>query len=176
MLRKLLGSIVRGGDRIISGLTNAGAWLAWLCLWAMAVLIVVDITGRRFFGRSTHVADELSGYFLVTITFLAAAYTLVRGKHIKVTAVMSVLPAKARRGLTITNSIMALAFTVIVAWYSLKLPLFSLKAGTIAWTTLETPMFIPELIVPVGLFILALATLAHAIRLIKPTNKPKGTQ
>ena len=173
MLRRLLGFIAKAGDRAISGLTSAGAWFAWICLWAMAALIVVDITGRRLLGRSTHVADELSGYFLVVITFVAAAYTLMRGRHIAVTAVIGALPAKARKRLAIANSILALAFTVILVWYSLKLPIISFRGGVIAWTTLETPMFIPESIVPVGLFILALATLAHAIRLIKPTNKQR---
>ena len=174
MIIKLANSAAKAGDRVINWLISGGACFSWTCLFIMAALIVVDITGRRLIGRSTQVATELSGYFLVVITFIAAAYTLKRERHISVSAVLEALPQKAKKWLTIFNSALALAFTVIVSWYTLKLPLQSLKVGTLSDTWLDTPMFIPQFITPIGLFILALATLSYTIRLFRTANKQKG--
>jgi TRAP-type C4-dicarboxylate transport system permease small subunit len=153
-------------DWIAGLMSRASVWFAWICLWAMVFIILIDITGRRFFGHSTQMADELSGYFLVVITFLGAAYTLRQGRHISVDLLQEHLSPKANRILSIFTSVFALAFIVIMILYSLKLSLSSLKFGSLSGTMLNIPMWIPQIVVPVGLFILALAALSHILRLI----------
>jgi TRAP-type C4-dicarboxylate transport system permease small subunit len=146
-------------DLIAGLMSRASVWFAWICLWAMMLIILIDITGRRFLGHSTQTADELSGYFLVVITFIGAAYTLRQGRHISVDLLQEHISPKANRILSIFTSVFALAFIVIMIWYSLKLSLSSLKFGSLSGTMLNTPMWIPQIVVPVGLSILALAAL-----------------
>lgn len=175
---KLFGSIGRGVERATNWLNSGGAWLAVICLWAMAAIIFVDIAGRRFLHASTGgVATELSGYFLVVITFMAAALTLVKGRHISITALLSVLSARTRKVVVITNAFVALAFTLIMIWYTFQLPLASFRSGTIAMNSnLSTPMVIPESIVPASLIILALATILIIAKLLKkPAEELKDT-
>jgi len=165
-MNKKLERNLRSLDLIAGLMSRASVWFAWICLWAMVLVILIDITGRRFFGHSTQMADELSGYFLVVITFMGAAYTLRQGRHISVDLLQEHLSPKANRILSIFTSVFALAFIVIMIWYSLKLSLSSLKFGTLSGTMLDIPLWIPQIVVPVGLFILALAALSHILRLI----------
>jgi TRAP-type C4-dicarboxylate transport system permease small subunit len=157
--------------RSIFALSKASAWFAWICLWAMVLIILLDILGRRFLGKSTHMADELSGYFLVVITFMGAAYTLFQGRHVTVDVVMEHLPPKGAHILGLCTSLLGTCFIGIMIWYSLKLSLSSLRYGTTSGTMLDIPMWIPQSIVPLGLFILGLGALVYLLQLIVPGKK-----
>ncbi len=170
-MKKKTGDLSKRFERLVVLLSHGSAWFAWMCLWAMVIIILIDISGRRLLGRSTHMADEFSGYFLVVITFMGAAYTLIKGRHVSVEVISEHLSGKTKQALSICTALLALAFIAIMTWYSLKLPLSSLKFGSGSGTMLNIPLFIPQLIVPVGLFLLGLAVLSHILRLFRSGNE-----
>ena len=57
-------------------LSKLGSWISGIAIMIMIFLITLEVVGRKLFGFSTLVSDEFSGYLLVVITFMGAAYTL----------------------------------------------------------------------------------------------------
>lgn len=130
---------------------------------AMIALIAIDVFGRYVLHRSTLIAYELSGYFLVGITFLALAYALQQGSHVKVTLLVDYLPRSLHKWWALILDSVALLFIAILMWKSIDLVRSSLETGTRAGTYLGTPMWIPQLIVPIGLGMFVLEELRQLV-------------
>jgi len=148
-LYKLLFSSVRGA--------------AEACLFVVIGLLAVDVIGRYVFDRPTLISYEITGYLLVGITFLALAYGLREGSHVKVTILVDYLPASLRKWLALIMDSVALIFIIVLMWKSIDLVRLSLETGTLSMTFLATPMWIPQLIVPIGLGMLVLEVLHQLV-------------
>lgn len=168
---------VKAGMRLIDSsigkLTLMGGWGAMICVLAMTALIGVEAFGRVFIAYSTGFCDELSGYLLVTVTFLGAGYTLRAGSHVYVDLIVRKLSKKTRRNLSITTSIIATAYCLIIFWYSLKQALYSLRVGAESPTHLRTPEFIPQSMVPLGMILLSFALISYTIQLFRSSSNKK---
>jgi len=142
--------------KAIGGISALGGAFSQVAAGLMMLLITVDVIGRQFFGRPTYVADELSGYFLVAITFLALGQTEKLRRHLKVDIIFSWLSKKKGAWLTLICSIISLGFIVWFTWSTAVSAKQSFDIGTHKQTGLGTPYWIPELLLPVGLGIFAL--------------------
>jgi TRAP-type C4-dicarboxylate transport system permease small subunit len=150
-------------ERLIDGPMLAGRGLAEIFVLGLIALIVVEVFGRYVLLRPTKIADEVAGYLLVGITFLGAAYTLRRGMHIKVDILVNRLSDKLRQRLALAMDTLGLFFIALLTWQSAKLVIAHIASNTHASTPLRTPMFIPELLVPVGLAIFCLEIIRQLI-------------
>src|SRR4030042_16507 len=102
--------------RVIRGISAVGGGISQVVAGLMMLLITVDVIGRQFLGRPTYVADELSGYFLVAITFLALGQTEKLGKHLRVDIVFSRLSKRNAAVLILITSIISLGFLIWFTW------------------------------------------------------------
>ncbi|MBI4256233.1 MAG: TRAP transporter small permease subunit, partial [Candidatus Rokubacteria bacterium] len=65
--------------------SRAGAVVGAVALAAMILLITAQVVSRRLLSVPLVVADEVSGYLLVIVTFMGLGYALLNGDHIQVT-------------------------------------------------------------------------------------------
>ncbi len=128
----------------------------------MTLLITIDVIGRTLFGKSTLVADELSGYMLVAIVSLGLAHTLKAEKHITVEIITSRLPEVKRKKLEVVVYLLSAAFMTWLTWATWYPVVKNLNTQSI--TSLHMPMWIPYLLVPVGSAMLAVAFVLEAAR------------
>ena len=59
--------------------------LVHIAMWGvfvMVVLVVIDVALRTFAGSSLLFTEEVSGYLLVLVAFLAMAEALKQGRHV----------------------------------------------------------------------------------------------
>jgi len=159
---KNLGQIV---SRLIDVLTSFGAWVAVICILVMVIYTGVDVVGRYLVGWTTGVCEEMSAYMLVAITFMAGAYTFVQKGHITVNVVLNKLTPRGQKAMNIINGILGFGTCVAVTWYSSKLVMTSLTSHAGSEFASMTPLWMPQLLVPVGMGILSLVTLRYTIRL-----------
>ena len=145
----------------------AGAALGAFSLLVMIGLITVDVIGRKL-GHSTGVAFEITGYLLLIAVFLGTAYTLKSGKHIEITLITGRLKERVRRWLRVATSAFSVAFVGWLFWYTLQNAIFFFTNKSTSTTTLHTPLWIFQLLIPIGLALLALAIIIHTIGLFKP--------
>lgn len=151
----------------IGKISSVGGAISQVVAGLMMLLIAVDVIGRQVFSRPTYVADELSGYFLVAITFLALGQTEKLGKHLRVDIIFSWLSKKNASRLTLICSVISLAFIVWFTWSTAVAAAQTYQIGTRKQTILGTPYWIPELLLPVGLGIFTLQMVVSIAQQIK---------
>ena len=94
------------------------ATLGGLVLLFMTFSIFVDVFLRYVFNRPTIWITEVSTYLFLYVIYLATAYALQEGMHIKVTFLLDFLGKGTQRIIDLVTSIMAIIFTVVLLWHT----------------------------------------------------------
>jgi len=139
-----------------------------VCLLALVVLIAGEVVARSVFRYSFEVVDELGGYLLVALTFLSLAPALAAGAFHSVELLQSRVSAIARRRWRAGFHAMSLAFALVMTFTVVRYVWRTFSQGDVASTTLQTPLWIPQSTMIVGLIALTvtlvrllLASLGH---------------
>jgi TRAP-type C4-dicarboxylate transport system permease small subunit len=130
----------------------------------MMFSIGYDVVMRHIFNAATIWADEVSGYLLVGIAFLGAAYTFKVDGHIRIEALMERLQAKTRQRLEFVTDALSIAFLVVFTWQACRLVKDSYVRVNLAPTLVRTPLYLPQLLLAIGLAWLCLQLLAHIVQ------------
>ncbi len=148
--------------RCLDRLSVAMMALAMLFLAAMAVLMNVEILGRTLFRTSTMIADEYSGYFFCWLFLCALTYVQRQGGLLKVEILTNRLSGRPALALEVFASLACALLTAILAWTTWETVISSLDFGSTSLSIAETPLWIPQLIMPLGLGIVTLSFLETA--------------
>jgi len=142
--------------KLLDALYDGAAWLAALFMFALLVAVLLSIGGRElhFHVKGT---DAYAGYFMAAAGFLALAHTLKRGEHIRVSLLLSALPARARHAMELWALASAVALSGLLAFYAGKLAWQSHAFNDISTGNDATPLWIPQLGMAVGTLILFIA-------------------
>lgn len=137
--------------------------LAGLALAALLVLVLAEVVLRSFFGASLDFVEEVVGYLVVTITFLGAALALRAGALFQVGFVIDLLPVRIRRALGAMYLALAFLVTLVLVWEMTQLVISSASRGKFSPSSLMTPVWIPQLALPLGMIIMAIFLIEQAI-------------
>ena len=165
MKRKL----IHGLDVLSRYVGVISRWSGEIFLFAMVLLITVDVIGRAT-GNATMVADEMSRYMLVGIIFLGLAHTQRAGRHIEVNLVTKLFSQKRQEQLALVALIIG---TTFVWWFfiaTIQNVVRSYVGHVTSLSYIDVPMWIPHLLVPLGVGMFAIVML---IELIKTLTKSK---
>ncbi|NIY81014.1 TRAP transporter small permease [Celeribacter sp. HF31] len=124
-------------------------------LVALVSLVCLEALLRGGFNYSLGFAEELTGYGVVFMTFFGAALALRSHAMFQVHFLLDTWPEGTRRWLIRVFALVALAICVILAWKTKDLTLSSFSRGKFAPTVLRTPLWIPQIILPLGFSVLA---------------------
>ncbi len=155
MIRKTL-------DRLysISG-AAAASFLVLICVLVSIQVIFNLIT--KLFGTSLALTipsySEFAGFFLASASFLALAYTLTRGGHIRVTLIIQFLPKTARFIFEIFGLGICATTSLYATWFMAGLTFESYKFSDMSPGIIAVPLWIPQTSLTVGLAILSIALL-----------------
>jgi TRAP-type C4-dicarboxylate transport system permease small subunit len=140
-----------------------GLLLALACVAMVAAFaaVALGITARLVHWDIPGL-DAYAGYAIAAALFLALPATLVRGEHIRVTLVLDRLPARWRGMLELWCLAAALALSVYLAWFAVRLVWVSRVTHDISTGSDATPLWIPQLAMAVGCIGLAVA-FGHAL-------------
>lgn len=153
--------------RIVSMIETVSAWVAALLLSATGVMLTYEVLARYFFNAPTIWAAELSQLCLIWACPIAMGWALANGRHIRVTAITSLLPFRARQSAEVFALLVILAFSLVVVWYGFDIFLDSWDRGRTTGTMLNTFAWIPEASVPAGFSLLILSCLACLWRALR---------
>ena len=128
---------------------------------AMMLTVIYDVVARVAFHAPTLWVIDLNEYMLVYLTFLPAAWILMRDRHIKVEILVSRFSPRHRRVTDLVTDLLGLAYCVILTW----------QGWLVAWeawehdyrfsTALAAPQFPVFVIIPLGGAWLGLAFLVR---------------
>jgi TRAP-type C4-dicarboxylate transport system permease small subunit len=130
-----------------------------LALMVLLTVVGVDIVTRWGFNFSYEISDEIGAYMLVAIAFLSLPVSHINGAFHRVEFVQARLSPRARLVSSIGFELLALLFCAILVWQFAGLVRSSWRFGQHAPTLLETPLWVPRLVLVVGMAALCLSLL-----------------
>ncbi len=145
-------------------LQDFGAYLSSFLIIALTLLIITEIISRSFFDTSTMIADEYSGYFYLASIFFGLGYTFKENGHIRINILTAKLSKRANRYIDILAGSITLALIVYILIYSIKMVKDSYEFDMVSETVSETPIYLTQLPIPIGLSIFCIAILTFILK------------
>lgn len=142
----------------------------------MGVLMNTEVAGRYLLGLSTQIADEYAGYLFTAVTVLCFVPALRRGRFLAVDGVVRRLPARLRLVFAVLAALIGAVVSLVLGWASLRLALTSLDYGSVSLQPSQTPLAIPQAVVPLGFALLALAFLERALVAVAAGRAPESAK
>ncbi len=154
-------------ERLLRGIdtcSKVGAYLSSLAMLSIVGLILVEIVLRTLFHTSTLVSDEYSGYMMVATIMMGVSYTFAQGSHIRITIISERLHGRAAQGIDLIVTLAALVLCSYALYHSLWMVQDTFSYRILADSISETPLYIPQVMIPVGFLLLELQLVAHFLR------------
>jgi TRAP-type C4-dicarboxylate transport system permease small subunit len=117
----------------------------------MVAIIGAEALSRSIAGVALEMADEFGGYLLVAISFLSLSVCQSTHAFHHLELVQPRLSDRGRAICAFTFDLLALLFSAVVLWQLTRMEWFSWTTGDVAPTELQTPLWIPRLVMPVGM-------------------------
>ncbi len=119
-----------------------------LLLGISIFLIFSDAMLRVLFSYSIFWLQEMILYFVVWSTMLGATVAVRRDEHIKLDLLIGKLRPRLQTTLQIATSLVGLIFSVVFTYSGIRVVFEAYRSGIGSITTLETPLWIPYLVLP----------------------------
>lgn len=160
-------------DRVVSVMTRNSVRVAIVFLILLALLVVSEVILRKLLGFSLQITVEYCAYLSCGIIFVGLAKTFRAGSHLRVEILVSRLSPKARRYADLWASVLCLICLFSLFKYTLDIVTTSYQVGalsrqamlTIGGHLIRTPMWIPQLVMPLGLGLFILEVIVHTVKL-----------
>ncbi|MDR1376126.1 MAG: TRAP transporter small permease [Synergistaceae bacterium] len=132
----------------------AVGYVCGLGILSMGLILTYEVVCRYFFDSPTVWAQETSVYIFMWTMLAGSAYTLMKGKHVRIDLLFEQLPRKAQCVLDILTSLAGIAFSAVVSWQAWEMMASSLRFGKVSATLLRVPMWIPQCSLLLGFVLL----------------------
>ena len=150
-------------------------------VFAQVVLNLIDKIAAGVFGNAIGLTipsySDFTGFFLAAASFLALAYTLRGGAHIRVTLVTGLLGQRWQNFFEWAALIVAAGMTGFAAYYVVLLVLESHEFGDMTSGMVSIPLWVPQAPVALGLIVLTIALIDELVTLAlggRPSYEGKG--
>ncbi|NDR56252.1 TRAP transporter small permease [Aliiruegeria sabulilitoris] len=160
--------------RVLDTLYTAAGGLAALSILAICLLVSAQV-GLNILARIGGPAlsytipsyADFAGFALAAASFLAMAYTLRAGAHIRVNLLVSRLPKGGQWVAEMVSLALGAAMVGYATWFSVQLLLESLHYGDTSPGIIAVPLWIPQLTMVTGLVLLTVALLDTLVQSVR---------
>ena len=132
----------------------------------MAILVFVNVIARFIFNSPLAVADEMSCYLFVLMSFMGTAIAARRKAHLGLTIVTDKLSPSAARKVQVLMYLVAAVFCLLIVVFGIEMVMSQYALGQ-ETATMQWPEWIYGLFVPVGAAFALLAFLSVAVKTAK---------
>lgn len=160
--------------KLLDYLYDAAGLLGAMFMIGTLAMVLASVLGRML-NFNLRGSDAYAGYCMAAAGFLALGHTLKRGEHIRVTLVLERLGARGRHRLELMAHAIALIFSGMFAFFSLRLVYQSYAFNDISQGNDATPLWIPQIAMALGATVLFVAILDEFVllasgRKLKPVD------
>ena len=152
-------------DRIVTGvrgLLTITHTAAALFLIASVGINFVNIVGRYFFSVSIPWAEEIMLFLMVGCVFTGCCAVAWEGRQIRMDVVLAILPPKLREVVDIFSELVMIAAAVAVTVFAWPV-ISQLAAFDQRSQAANFPLFIPQMMVPLGYSLMGLLVAARLL-------------
>ena len=147
------------------------ASLAGFILLFITISIFIDVFLRYIFTRPSIWITEVSTYLFLYTIFLATAFTLQEGIHIKVTFLIFRFSDRVKRIFNLITSIFAMAFCFVLLWQTSLMTWSAFKERWTSPTMLSAPMAYIYMVMVIGSFLLLITFILQTIIQFKESKR-----
>ncbi len=158
-------SLALGIDRLIGAICRLALAVSAAALLLSFALVVYSVAMRYFVNQPIPWVDELVGYLLVAIVMTAAADALRRGEHIAVDLLTERLGPTGRRVTAFAGLVAVAAAGAALTVGGWDTVAFTRMLGIRSTGYLDLPMHLPQMLIPIGGGLLAVAALGGLVRM-----------
>jgi len=132
---------------------------------AAAVLVVVFEAVNRY-GQLSNItiAEEMTGYLLAFVTVFALGSSLRNGHFPRLTFVVRNFGERTRQILILLGSVTGFSVNAVYLWSAIEIVRESIRIGATSWTTLYTPIAIPQAVMTAGFALFQMVLLVLIIK------------
>ena len=150
-------------DRLSDMLGRVSAWM----FFVVGAMITYEVVARYVFLAPTIWAEEMSRFFQIWATYLAAAYVLRHRDLIAIDILLQRLHPRARYAAALFTLAVIIVFSLVAVYYGTQSMLESIRIGRATSTMLSVPLWMTELAIPLGFAALLLQALAQLDDLLR---------
>lgn len=149
-------NFINAYDKFVNGITRVVGVIAGALVLYTAFAIVFEVVCRSIFHTPTEWVMEVSTYCVVIAGFLGMGVTYAGKKHIHVELVISNFSAKTRCYIEALTCVAGIFYSILFSVEAWEMTMRSLEYNNCAPTTLGTPLWIPQISMPIGMAVLVL--------------------
>jgi len=82
--------------KFVDTLSWLGGYTSGIMMIVGFVLVIIEILVRGLFVKTLYITEEYTGYLMAGVTYLALAFTLRDGAHIRMTFIFEVLSERKK--------------------------------------------------------------------------------
>jgi TRAP-type C4-dicarboxylate transport system permease small subunit len=164
--------------RALNSLYLASGVLAAFFLVAIALMVLAQVVANVIgkvsewltgdaLGLIVPSYAQFTGYFLAASSFLALAYTLRAGGHIRVKLLLRNAPPALRRVAEVWCCALGAVIAGYFAWWACALTWESWRFGDLSFGMVPVPLWIPQAAMALGLVILAVSFLDELTQVLR---------
>jgi len=158
---------------LAEGISLINSVLKYVCvslLFFMMALGTVDVIGRYLFNKPILGALEVFEILLPAIVLLGLGYTQENRGHVRMELLVLHLSPRTKTILDIVTNGCALFISVLILWRGWILTAVYWRMGRTI-PTIDIPMFLPQLFVPLGALALSLVLMVQMLEYIIQLKK-----
>ena len=148
----------------LDGLYMLAGAISAIFLVAILVIIVLQVAARML-GIHFPGSSDYAGYMMAAASFMAFAYTLNRGGHVRVGLLLGVFGQRRYIVDTVCHLI-GMVFSCLLAWHASNMVYWSWMLGDISQGQDATPLWIVQLPVAIGSIILAICFIDNFVSML----------
>lgn len=136
-----------------------GRWATQLIVVGLVVMMGLEMLVRSAFGWSIQFSNEIGGYALVAITFLSLASGQLLHAYHRVHFLDQRMGPLGRARMRLAFDLAGTVVAVVLALELVRFEWLTWQSGDVAATSLMTPLWLPRLVMPLGVLALCWALL-----------------
>lgn len=125
-------------------------------LLLMTLLVFVSVIARYVFNLPLVFSSEIAGYLLLGIVMFGLLPTATAGGHIRVQILSGRLKGRGLKGFQVVDRVLASLYVILLFAVTALFTLDAYQRGARAPTVLETPLFWPAIVMPLGILLLGI--------------------
>ncbi len=154
--------------RVLDAIYTTSGWLAAFFIFAIAAIVLLQVAANLIDAIAAAATGEalglvipsyadFAGFFLAASSFLALAYTLRSGGHIRVNLFIRTLNETHRQWVELWCAAVGAGVSGYFTWFAFGLMLESIEFGDLSPGMVPVPLWIPQSAVTLGLSVLTIA-------------------
>ena len=163
-------------DQVMEACRKSSLAVSAVALIILALLEIVEIFLRTLFQTSLLIVDEYAGYLLATMVFMGLCNSFSGGGFVRVEAIYNLFRGIPKRIVDILFILVLDVLFYVITYQCVTLNIMNFQKKLVSNSILKTPIWIPQLMMSIGLILFSIFVTLDTIKLIVNSAKKEETE